>query len=125
MKRMKKLRTTSSKSVGRNHIESTRPRERTTASRGNASRPQSTGGEQGFVSKDFWAKTLHDPIRGKVPGISVYEHCLNVGWVARALRNFLPPPVRALVPLGAIPLSALHDLGKISPGFQRKCPGWL
>jgi CRISPR-associated endonuclease/helicase Cas3 len=71
----------------------------------------------------YWAKTLPD---GK-PGISVYHHTLNVGHVARliaeskqhALQEFgLQPDVVAV-------LAALHDIGKISHGFQSKCPAWL
>jgi CRISPR-associated endonuclease/helicase Cas3 len=69
----------------------------------------------------FWAKTTHD---GQ-PGISVYDHCLNVGCVAEALINQLPGSVRDLLPQGAITLAALHDVGKISAGFLRKCPAWL
>lgn len=66
----------------------------------------------------FWAKTTFD---GK-PGISVLEHLLNVGAVAQCLakRRFslLNPSVVGV-------LAALHDLGKISPGFQQKCKAWL
>jgi len=69
----------------------------------------------------FWAKTLPD---GQ-PGISVRDHCLNVGCVADALLNLLPPAMRALLPRGAATLAALHDVGKISPGFQQKCPAWM
>jgi CRISPR-associated endonuclease/helicase Cas3 len=65
-----------------------------------------------------WAKTTED---GQ-PGISVREHCLNVGCVAEALvaEAFLvaPPPAAAT-------LAALHDVGKVSPGFQKKCEAWL
>lgn len=62
-----------------------------------------------------------------MPGISVLHHTMNVGCVAlqlseqrlRILEQFrLRPDVIAL-------LVALHDIGKISPGFQIKCPAWL
>lgn len=69
----------------------------------------------------FWAKTLPD---GQ-PGISVCGHCLNVGCVAEALIAALPESVRALLPPGATTLAALHDVGKITPGFQQKCPAWM
>lgn len=69
----------------------------------------------------FWAKTLKD---GQ-PGISVHDHCLNVGCVAEAIIATLPAKVRALLPPGAATLAALHDVGKITIGFQAKCPAWL
>ena len=50
---------------------------------------------------------------------------LNVGCVAEALLALLPPQLRSLIPPGAATLAALHDIGKVSPGFQRKCPKWL
>jgi CRISPR-associated endonuclease/helicase Cas3 len=62
----------------------------------------------------FWAKTLQD---GR-PGISVRDHCLNVGYVAEALIAALLPAVCALLPKGAATLAALHDVGKITIGFQ-------
>lgn len=71
----------------------------------------------------LWAKTTSD---GQ-PGISVFHHTMNVGHVAWLLSDQRPklleqfllrPDVIAL-------LVALHDLGKISPGFQIKCPVWL
>ena len=34
--------------------------------------------------EDFWAKTIKDANRAEVPGISVRDHCLNVGCVAVA-----------------------------------------
>jgi len=67
----------------------------------------------------FWAKTTPDGF----PGISVRDHCLNVGSVCRALleRYRLND-----IPSGwALWLAACHDIGKISPGFQRKCAAWL
>ncbi len=67
-----------------------------------------------------WAKTLPD---GR-PGISVRDHCLNVGCVAEALLALLPPSLQALLPSGTATLAALHDVGKVSPGFQQKCDVW-
>ena len=71
----------------------------------------------------FWAKTTPE---GK-PGISVYEHMINVGCVARCIAEIWPEILERLhlnsKEVGA--LAALHDLGKISPGFQRKCEAWL
>lgn len=71
--------------------------------------------------ENCWAKTLSDGS----PGISVRDHCLNVGCVAEALLELLPPHLRDLLPPGAATLAALHDVGKISPGFQQKCAKWL
>jgi len=68
----------------------------------------------------FWAKTLPD---GQ-PGISVGDHCLNVGCVGEVLIDDLLPAVRALLPPGAATLTALHDIGKITIGFQAKCQVW-
>jgi len=71
--------------------------------------------------KTCWAKTTKE---GR-PGISVYDHCVNVGCVAEALMCGLPTQVRNLLPKGAVTLAALHDVGKATLGFQVKCPGWL
>ncbi|HEY9167074.1 MAG TPA: CRISPR-associated helicase Cas3' [Candidatus Kryptonia bacterium] len=71
----------------------------------------------------FWAKTTRE---GR-PGISVLEHMLNVGFVARAMaqkRQEILSLFRVAPSLVGT-LAALHDLGKISPGFQRKCEEWL
>ena len=68
-----------------------------------------------------WAKTTED---GK-PGISVLDHCLNVGCVAEALLALLSPQLHTLIPPGAATLAALHDIGKVSPGFQVKSEAWL
>ena len=73
------------------------------------------------TSAIFWAKTTKDGL----PGISVRDHCLNVGCVAEALIDALPAAVRMLLPPGAATLAALHDVGKITLGFQAKCPQWL
>lgn len=72
-----------------------------------------------------WAKTTKDTTGGEVPGISVREHCLNVGCVAEVLTGRLPEPLQNLLPAVAVTLVALHDIGKISPGFQQKCQAWM
>lgn len=71
----------------------------------------------------FWAKTTSE----EKPGLSVHDHMVNVGYVARCIAETSPElldrfHVKASL-VGA--LAALHDLGKISPGFQRKCEAWL
>lgn len=72
-------------------------------------------------SVTFWAKTLET---GR-PGLSVREHCVNVGCVAEALIARAGEALRGLLPNGVATLAALHDVGKISTGFQSKCPEWL
>jgi CRISPR-associated endonuclease/helicase Cas3 len=69
----------------------------------------------------FWAKTLSD---GR-PGISVKDHCVNVGAVAEVILPRLPRRVAALLPPGTPTLAALHDIGKICLGFQIKCAHWI
>jgi len=71
----------------------------------------------------FWAKTTPE---GK-PGISVYDHMVNVGCVARCIAETSPEILERfhLTSAAVGALAALHDLGKISPGFQRKCEAWL
>ena len=68
-----------------------------------------------------WAKTT----TSGCPGISVKDHCTNVGAVAEAIIAALPDHVRSLLPAGSATLAALHDVGKITIGFQAKCPQWL
>jgi CRISPR-associated endonuclease/helicase Cas3 len=71
----------------------------------------------------FWAKTTPE---GK-PGVSVYDHMVNVGCVARCLAEMSPEIIERFHLQSSVvgALAALHDLGKISPGFQRKCEAWL
>src|SRR6476659_7724647 len=68
-----------------------------------------------------WAKTTPE---GE-PGISVRDHCLNVGCVAEVLMAAVPKSVLPLLPTGTAMLAALHDVGKITLGFQVKCARWL
>jgi CRISPR-associated endonuclease/helicase Cas3 len=63
----------------------------------------------------FWAKTIDG-----LPGISVLDHCLNVGTVAQALLRRIHP----LVTDGVATMAAAHDVGKISPGFESKSDAW-
>ena len=75
----------------------------------------------GSSGVQLWAKTTEDGL----PGISVRDHCVNVGCVAEAIMAGLPLVVRTLLPPGTVTLAALHDAGKITLGFQVKCPAWL
>jgi len=70
---------------------------------------------------NFWAKTCNID----QPGISVRDHCVNVGCVAEALLERVGLTLSAILPTGSVTLAALHDVGKISTGFQAKCPAWL
>src|SRR6266540_6445846 len=71
----------------------------------------------------FWAKTTQE----EKPGLSVYDHMANVGNVARAIAETSPELLDRFHMKSSLvgALAALHDLGKISPGFQRKCEAWL
>src|SRR5262249_13807753 len=71
--------------------------------------------------EDCWAKTTGD---GN-PGINVRDHCLNVGCVAEVLLALLPSKLHKLITPGAASLASLHDIGKVSPGFQAKSEAWL
>jgi len=69
-----------------------------------------------------WAKTTE----ANQPGINVRDHCLNVGCVAEAMLERLPDYVKSSLKANTAPiLAALHDVGKVSPGFQCKCVNWL
>lgn len=72
---------------------------------------------------EFWAKTTIDD----QPGISVFNHMVNVGQVAYCLAQTAPDLLNRfqIRPAEAAALAALHDLGKISPGFAQKCTAWL
>ncbi len=62
------------------------------------------------------AKTTEDG----APGLSVEAHCTYVGAVAEELMKRLPSNMRKLIPPEAPALIALHDVGKVSPGFAKK-----
>lgn len=67
---------------------------------------------------DCWAKT--DPATGR-PALTVRDHSLIVGAVAEQVLRRLPPACIGLPPEGVPSLAAAHDIGKITPGFLRKC----
>lgn len=71
----------------------------------------------------FWAKTTKDDL----PGISVLHHMINVGLVAENLTKHYPQLLKRfnMNAREAALLAALHDIGKISQGFQSKCAKWL
>lgn len=71
----------------------------------------------------FWAKTTEDGL----PGISVLHHMMNVGLVAENLTKHYPHLLKRfnMNTREAALLAALHDIGKISQGFQSKCAKWL
>lgn len=71
----------------------------------------------------FWAKTTDD----KKPGIDVYSHMLNVFAVAKqivSMHNTLLKRINLDISQISV-LAGLHDIGKISQQFQRKCSEWL
>ena len=56
-----------------------------------------------------------------LPGRLVFSHCQIVGVVARALMLRMPLWLRdALFPEGSELIAAAHDVGKVSPTFQKK-----
>lgn len=72
--------------------------------------------------EDCWAKTTPNGQEG----ISVAQHCRTAGIVAGLLAAQRPTWLAG--PLSIRPgvvLAAIHDVGKVSPGFQRKCAAWL
>lgn len=72
--------------------------------------------------KSGWAKTDSE---GN-PGLSVFEHCRHVGWVALELINQSRTIPHAVIKSRvAAVVAAIHDVGKWSPGFLHMCPVWL
>jgi len=69
-----------------------------------------------FSYKECIAKTTGD----NQAGLNVYEHCCNVGEVAKVLINKLCDSTKNLLPENIPAIAALHDVGKVSPGFQKR-----
>ncbi len=57
--------------------------------------------------------------KGK-PGTTVLDHCKNVGYVASELITLLPESVKALLSSNPALSASVHDVGKISPGYELK-----
>ena len=69
-----------------------------------------------------WSKTDKD---GN-PGLSIFEHCRHVGWVAFEIINQGKRiPHTEIGSAVASIVAAMHDVGKWSPGFLQMCPVWL
>ncbi|MEO8909456.1 MAG: CRISPR-associated helicase Cas3' [Gemmatimonadaceae bacterium] len=71
----------------------------------------------------FWAKTTPT----SDPGVDVFHHTRNVGYVARLLAEARRESLDRfrITPSEAAVMAAMHDVGKISQGFQAKCKVWL
>ncbi|WP_093319167.1 CRISPR-associated helicase Cas3' [Thorsellia anophelis] len=71
--------------------------------------------------KDCPAKTYIDK-QGKTQfGYNVFEHCLIVGEIAKALIRRFPAQLASnLFPQGSALMASLHDIGKVSPSFYLK-----
>lgn len=67
----------------------------------------------------FWAKTTATGL----PGCEVWQHCVASAEVSKCIISFRPG-LREILPEGVVSLVGAHDVGKISPGFQIKCPMW-
>ncbi|MDN5935866.1 MAG: hypothetical protein L0H75_06755, partial [Nitrosospira sp.] len=67
------------------------------------------------------AKSRRTGENAVLPGRLVLSHCQIVGEVARAMMMRMPDWLRAeLFPDGAELIAAAHDIGKVSPTFQKK-----
>ena len=67
------------------------------------------------------AKSTDSADGSRIPGSTVAEHCLATGAIARELISRIRPKLRErLFPDGCELIAALHDIGKVSPGFQAK-----
>jgi hypothetical protein len=53
-------------------------------------------------------------------GTSVVDHCVNAGRVSEALFSLLPEVVRKCLPPAPGLSVSLHDVGKVSPGYELK-----
>ena len=70
-----------------------------------------------------WEKCVAKSLEDGSPGLTVAEHCRNVAEVTKALLKIIPEPVLYLMGGAPATTAALHDIGKVSPGFQKKICG--
>ena len=82
---------------------------------------------EAFSPEKCLAKLVDDNLTGeKKPGISIAEHCLITGFVAEELCKSLIDNVKAILTESAPFFASIHDVGKISPDFQRMIyTSWL
>ena len=76
-----------------------------------------------IIPEYFWAKTTQDD----QPGKSVVSHLNDVRAVATLLLNFRGTLLEKTncTTEQIASFTGLHDIGKVSPGFQAKCLEWL
>lgn len=68
-----------------------------------------------------YAKTARGKLGEPVLGKSVHDHCLTVGRVADEIARSFPASIREKwFPAGVGLVAACHDVGKVTPTFQRK-----
>lgn len=67
-----------------------------------------------------WQSCIAKTDDSNTPIRTIKEHSLQTAEVARALKQILPSSLQKWVTDEVITLTGLHDLGKISPGFQKK-----
>ena len=80
-------------------------------------RPPKHTAPQGCIPfRECRAKTCSDGS----PGTSVFDHCRYAGYVAEGILRLLPSSVRSLLPPETSFFVSLHDIGKVSPGFEGK-----
>jgi CRISPR-associated endonuclease/helicase Cas3 len=73
------------------------------------------------IPTQFYAKTYQPDVAGRRLGRTVLDHCLIVGEIAKELmRRSQAITSFALFPQGAELVAAAHDIGKVSPTFQKK-----
>lgn len=66
------------------------------------------------------SKTVVTESNQTLPGIDVTSHCLITGYVARAILDCFPQELRECIfPDSSEFIAASHDVGKISPAFQK------
>ena len=102
------------------HFRSRRTRSRSLTHSANSPHFMKLGSKFLAQLEDCWAKTRLD----NAPALSVQTHCLIVGAIASEILADLPPFLATLFPPELATLAALHDVGKITVGFQLKSTTW-
>lgn len=67
-----------------------------------------------------WRECFAKSASANEPGLTVLDHCHDVGMVARALLQVVSPAVLPLLGGNPAMTAACHDIGKVSPGYQLK-----